>query len=696
MITPAISVPDTGVTILSWWVAPHDANYPAEHYDVFVSTASNALSDFSSEAIYSETLSNSAWTQHSVSLTGYAGQTIYIAFVHEDCTDQYWLNLDDIEVIHDNPVVYTESGDYTLTYTDQNGSDSLVTLHLTILEEPELDTVHVLELTSVSATLVANMLMYCGDEEPAMGICYSTHPEPTVMDTFYTGVAEYGELWHTFENLEPNTTYYVRAVAIDSATVVYGPEMSFTTYGIINMNVTVTTDVYPYPPVPNALVRLFYGTQTGENMYMMENMITEGYTDSEGHLSSGNIVMTAESQIIFVRVYAEGYEYSTHIYTDVQAGNVPVTVRLSLTPCYEMPYNVYWEEENGNYTLTWETGFVQPQDPEDPYRLTFTVLENGAVLADGLTTESYVISPFNSASCYQVLSICPNGAVSDTSMCAAIHPVPATVATTAMGEVLYYSAVVNGEITFDGYSEIYSRGFVYNTIPYIDSGDVYYQYVVLDGNNVFSAEISGLTPETTYYVWAYVANSTGISYGNMLTFTTSRECRMPVAFDASDIQASSAFLTWQDDNDDDPLHYELSYKAEGDAEWTVIPNLTDNYYMLSGLQQQTTYTARVRAYCEAALASPYATKVFSTGCVSGSDATFIVCRVHQTAFLLGVGNHEFQSLHFQGYLLILQSIAIQCDGTILLAEARGKLVHDAADHPHEVILRMLGHLDQFQ
>ena len=623
LITPAISVPDTGVTTLSWWAAPHDPNYAEEHYDVFVSTATNALTDFSIEPIYSETMSSSAWTQHSVSLTGYAGQTIYIAFVHEDCTDQYWLNLDDIDVIHDNPVVYTESGDYTLTYTDQNGSDSLVTLHLTILEEPELDTVHVLELTSVSATLVANMLMYCGDEEPAMGICYSTHPEPTVMDTFYTGVAEYGELWHTFENLEPNTTYYVRAVAIDSATVVYGPEMSFTTYGIINMNVTVTTDVYPYPPVPNALVRLFYGTQTGENMYMMENMITEGYTDSEGHLSSGNIVMTAESQIIFVRVYAEGYEYSTHIYTDVQAGNVPVTVRLSLTPCYEMPYNVYWEEENGNYTLTWETGFVQPQDPEDPYRLTFTVLENGAVLADGLTTESYVISPFNSASCYQVLSICPNGAVSDTSMCAAIHPVPATVATTAMGEVLYYSAVVNGEITFDGYSEIYSRGFVYNTIPYIDSGDVYYQYVVLDGNNVFSAEISGLTPETTYYVWAYVANSTGISYGNMLTFTTTRECRMPVAFDASDIQASSAFLTWQDDNDDDPLHYELSYKAEGDAEWTVIPNLTDNYYMLSGLQQQTTYTARVRAYCEAALASPYATKVFSTGCVSGSDATFI-------------------------------------------------------------------------
>lgn len=626
LITPAISVPDTGVTTLSWWAAPQDSYYAAEHYDVFVSTASNALSDFSTEAIYSETLSNSGWNQHSLSLIDYVGQTIYIAFVHQNCTDQYWLNLDDIEVVHANAVVYTESGDYTLTFTDQNGSDSLVTLHLNIIENVELDTVHVSEATSVSATMVANLLMYCGDEEPALGICYSTHPEPTVMDTFYTGVAEYGELWHTFENLEPNTTYYVRAVAIDSATVVYGPEMSFTTYGTIDLTVTVTNNIEPYTPIANALVRVYYGERVGE-YYSYLDMVAEGETDSEGHFSYNDIVMTSDPQILFVQAFADGYQYRTYIYPQSTAGAMSSTIRLFLTPCYEVPYWVYWEEQtNGNYRLSWwASGYNpdEPVDPEYPNLLTYNVYENGTLIAEGLTNQWYILPSFNANSCYQVRSICTNGALSDTSVCAVIHPVQPTVVTNPVGEVTAFTAVLNGEITFNGNADIDARGFIYNTIPYIDSGNVNYQYVAWDGNNVFSTEITGLQPETTYYVWTYAINTQYMSYGNMLSFTTTRECRMPSPFNVSDIQASSALLTWQDDNDDVPLFYELSYKADADADWTVVPNLTDNYYMLSGLQQQTTYTVRIRTYCEAELHSSYAIKTFTTGCIAGSASTTI-------------------------------------------------------------------------
>ena len=47
-------------------------------------------------------------------------------------------------------------------------------------------------------------------------------------------------------------------------------------------------------------------------------------------------------------------------------------------------------------------------------------------------------------------------------------------------------------------------------------------------------------------------------------------------------------------------------------------------------------------------------------------------------------------------MLVLQRIAVQRDSTILLPESRGKLVHDAAVHPHEVVLRVLGHLHELQ
>jgi YD repeat-containing protein len=49
-----------------------------------------------------------------------------------------------------------------------------------------------------------------------------------------------------------------------------------------------------------------------------------------------------------------------------------------------------------------------------------------------------------------------------------------------------------------------------------------------DGNGVgkFTSEMSGLTPETKYYVRAYATNSIGTGYGNELSFTTEQECEL--------------------------------------------------------------------------------------------------------------------------------------------------------------------------
>ena len=55
--------------------------------------------------------------------------------IHLDCVPQYYdLNISACQNYKWNDMVYTESGDYTHTFTDQNGCDSIVTLHLTIAE----------------------------------------------------------------------------------------------------------------------------------------------------------------------------------------------------------------------------------------------------------------------------------------------------------------------------------------------------------------------------------------------------------------------------------------------------------------------------------------------------------------------------------------------------------------------------------
>ena len=98
---------------LSFWVAATDANYPADHFGVFVSN--NGTSDWTS--VQEWTLSGKGgtragdirasrdgngnrlgtWYNYTVDLSAYAGQK-YIAFRHFNCYDQYIMCLDDVEL----------------------------------------------------------------------------------------------------------------------------------------------------------------------------------------------------------------------------------------------------------------------------------------------------------------------------------------------------------------------------------------------------------------------------------------------------------------------------------------------------------------------------------------------------------------------------------------------------------------------
>ena len=95
LITPAITL--GSLYRLTFWVGAELPSYAAEHWGVYISTTSATnLSSFT--LLYQETIQNAAWTEHIIDLSAYAGQTVYIAFRHFNCTDQYYLNLDDVTV----------------------------------------------------------------------------------------------------------------------------------------------------------------------------------------------------------------------------------------------------------------------------------------------------------------------------------------------------------------------------------------------------------------------------------------------------------------------------------------------------------------------------------------------------------------------------------------------------------------------
>lgn len=97
---------------------------------------------------------------------------------------------------------------------------------------------------------------------------------------------------------------------------------------------------------------------------------------------------------------------------------------------------------------------------------------------------------------------------------------PPTLSTFTVSDITGESAKSGGYITDDGGSSIISRGVVWSTYPNptLDTNEG----MTTDGagEGIFHSYLTGLLPETTYYLRAYAINSLGESYGNEISFTT--------------------------------------------------------------------------------------------------------------------------------------------------------------------------------
>jgi hypothetical protein len=101
LISPAIDLTAVSAAYVSWWVVAQDAAYPADKYKLVLSTTGYSVADFTVE-LFQEVITASkapgVYLSREVNLTPYIGETIYLAWVHFDCTDQFHMNIDDILV----------------------------------------------------------------------------------------------------------------------------------------------------------------------------------------------------------------------------------------------------------------------------------------------------------------------------------------------------------------------------------------------------------------------------------------------------------------------------------------------------------------------------------------------------------------------------------------------------------------------
>jgi hypothetical protein len=105
----------------------------------------------------------------------------------------------------------------------------------------------------------------------------------------------------------------------------------------------------------------------------------------------------------------------------------------------------------------------------------------------------------------------------------AISSTTPTVTTVVITNISQTTATSGGNVTADGGAPVTARGVCWSTMPNPTTADS----LTSDGTGtgVFVSNLTGLTPNTPYYVRAYATNSVGTAYGDEVTFTT-----MPAAF----------------------------------------------------------------------------------------------------------------------------------------------------------------------
>ena len=137
-----VSPEKAAYTEISFWACAHAAAYPAEHFGVAVSTTGNtSASDFTTIQEWTMTAKDQGnWYLYTVDLSEYAGQEIWVAIRHFDCTDQYSLDVDEV----------------TLVKAGANVDDNKVSL-FTVYPNPAADNILVESQVTVNRLEIYNM-----------------------------------------------------------------------------------------------------------------------------------------------------------------------------------------------------------------------------------------------------------------------------------------------------------------------------------------------------------------------------------------------------------------------------------------------------------------------------------------------------------------------------------------------------------
>ena len=390
-------------------------------------------------------------------------------------------------------------------------------------------------ITSNTATSGGNITGYGSFAVTSRGVCWSTTASPTIMNSKTTDGTGIGAYTSSITGLTAGTTYYVRAYATNSLGTAYGNEVSFKTLAT-NSNTISDLDGNVYPTVT-------IGTQT----WMAENLKTTKYNDgtaipnitdntSWSALTSGAYCWY-NNDIANKSTLGALYNWHAvntgklapagwHVPTDDEwitlANYVSLNLGASPSKAKALASTIGWNIDAGVGTI----GNNLSQNNSTGFNLMPGGYRGGVFEAKNYYAALWTKTRMSttSSSYYKHLESAGNDVYTDLNSFSSGFSVrcvknePPTLTTAATTILTSQSCYSGGDIVLDGFATVTARGTCWSTSP----APTIANSKTIDGAGIgaFTSSITGLTPNTTYYLRAYATNSEGVAYGNELVVKT--------------------------------------------------------------------------------------------------------------------------------------------------------------------------------
>lgn len=390
---------------------------------------------------------------------------------------------------------------------------------------PTVTTAAITGITNIAATGGGNVTADGNSTVTARGICWSTAQNPTTDNSKTSDGTGTGAFTSNLTGLTPVTTYYVKAYATNSSGTAYGLQVSFTTAA--NLPVVVTT------PVTNV------GSTTANSGGNVTSGGSASITARGVCWSTSHLPTTANSKttdgtgtgvfvsaitgltpntVYYVRAYATnstgtGYG-SEHTFTTRIALPTVTTAAIS---------NISNISATGGGNVTAEGG-VPVTEKGVCWATTHNPTITSSKTSDGTGPGAFVssITGLTSNTDYYVRAYAVNSEGtsygSEVTFKTHISYTTPSVTTSAVTAITSTTATSGGNVTSDGNSPVTLRGVCWSTNQYPTTDNDTTKNG--GGTGVFVSNMTGLTPNSTYYVRAYAANAYGKTYGEQVSFQT--------------------------------------------------------------------------------------------------------------------------------------------------------------------------------